>query len=687
MLAELDAQCASFSGTYTPASSAAALCGASGISMAAATTACARFQGSATPYAACLTDFCATGTTNVTSGQDDVTVTAATPPAPPASVSCSHFAPTATTGGTLLQGAGSRFLGNTSRSIVFEGVHSEGACCALAQRYACSANPVRAWQLVHGTSCVVMRSGFVEAVGETRVTSLVGRSFAAAPSPSAPPSAPIYLSEHDNVLLSQCADTNSGSVAPCREDDAQPVCASASEPCFYDPLCKAGGLGCNAAGYESCRFCGFGDYESITCPGTIATQRVTASVDVPDSCPRACTANPTETCFYDAACTDPFSNEYRGGLGCNAGGRGQNCRFCGFAPPNGTALDSMGEDLGNELAYPDCPEPAAPLAALHTESSAAMHAVSAAGAASTVSTLTSVTTTTLEVATNGVSGGAAAIVSQLQSRLCAMRTEPSSACAASLVSYSTQAIPASTRRRALANGRGLQTTAPDQVQMVTIDVALDPTSIDAATLGAALNNNSAISDMLTALTGVSAAGVQWDATYTMHLSLSASLPASSVVSSAAMQAAIASAVGSSLSRDVGALSLTNFSTDMLPPLIGLFPTNPTNPTAGAPPPPGQATQPQLSSSSDVPAWGVTLIVISCVTICGLGALGLMLQMRSQAGGMTSVGLWPPSLKMNERAQVVGELRRGYAPEEKQSLAKEHEMVAPPHGPPVVAGHV
>jgi hypothetical protein len=60
MLAELDAQCASFSGTYTPASSAAALCGASGISMAAATTACARFQGSATPYAACLTDFCAT---------------------------------------------------------------------------------------------------------------------------------------------------------------------------------------------------------------------------------------------------------------------------------------------------------------------------------------------------------------------------------------------------------------------------------------------------------------------------------------------------------------------------------------------------------------------------------------------------------------------------------------------------
>ena len=41
-------------------------------------------------------------------------------------------------------------------------------------------------------------------------------------------------------------------------------------------------------------------------------------------------------CFYDKACTDPFDAAFNGGLGCNAGGRGQHCRFCGFTANNGS---------------------------------------------------------------------------------------------------------------------------------------------------------------------------------------------------------------------------------------------------------------------------------------------------------------------------------------------------------------
>ena len=52
------------------------------------------------------------------------------------------------------------------------------------------------------------------------------------------------------------------------------------EPCFKDERCLVlndpeadpelrdpfGGLGCNAAGYAECRFCGFGQYKNIACP-------------------------------------------------------------------------------------------------------------------------------------------------------------------------------------------------------------------------------------------------------------------------------------------------------------------------------------------------------------------------------------------------------------------------------------
>ena len=43
--------------------------------------------------------------------------------------------------------------------------------------------------------------------------------------------------------------------------------ACAGQMCFKDPSCKNGGLGCNAAGMGECRFCGFGAYAGIECPG------------------------------------------------------------------------------------------------------------------------------------------------------------------------------------------------------------------------------------------------------------------------------------------------------------------------------------------------------------------------------------------------------------------------------------
>ena len=57
----------------------------------------------------------------------------------------------------------------------------------------------------------------------------------------------------------------------CTREQAQFICGSL--PCYYDPNCSVsidiyGGLGCKAAGIDwNCRFCGFGIYDMISCPG------------------------------------------------------------------------------------------------------------------------------------------------------------------------------------------------------------------------------------------------------------------------------------------------------------------------------------------------------------------------------------------------------------------------------------
>jgi hypothetical protein len=42
-------------------------------------------------------------------------------------------------------------------------------------------------------------------------------------------------------------------------------------------------------------------------------------------------AGPSEPCYLDPICLTPHLDDL-GGLGCNAGGKGQECRFCGFGP-------------------------------------------------------------------------------------------------------------------------------------------------------------------------------------------------------------------------------------------------------------------------------------------------------------------------------------------------------------------
>ena len=83
-----------------------------------------------------------------------------------------------------------------------------------------------------------------------------------------------------------------------------------------DVNCKAGGLGCNAGGHESCRFCGFDfsatggtDYSSVVCPAAAGAGPAEAvaltTVTVAGTCPSVCTGNLMEKCYYDASCDDP----------------------------------------------------------------------------------------------------------------------------------------------------------------------------------------------------------------------------------------------------------------------------------------------------------------------------------------------------------------------------------------------
>ena len=100
----------------------------------------------------------------------------------------------------------------------------------------------------------------------------------------------------------------------------------------------------------------------VDCAGSVLSQ-ATASLQLHAKCvaphcklelnchtcsvtPAAVCAGPRELCFYDPACDDPHHPAHAGGLGCNAGGVGQFCRFCGFDAfedcPSSSAVSGSG---------------------------------------------------------------------------------------------------------------------------------------------------------------------------------------------------------------------------------------------------------------------------------------------------------------------------------------------------------
>ena len=102
--------------------------------------------------------------------------------------------------------------------------------------------------------------------------------------------------------------------------------------------------------------------------------------DCPSDGARAVCAGPSEPCFFDPRCREPW-NDPHGGRGCFAAGKGPNCRFCGFgsfmgipcpvgrvrstAPhPRQTSVSVSLRwpeiEYYIEIAAPDCEPPSAP---------------------------------------------------------------------------------------------------------------------------------------------------------------------------------------------------------------------------------------------------------------------------------------------------------------------------------------
>jgi len=303
LLASLDAQCTSFNGTYTPASAPEELCTSSGVSIDAARRACARYAGldANRPYVACLTDYCGIGGKDVSGAIDDILADAGEPPSPPSpvTVTCPANTELNTTAGLAWAGRSVTFASNRAYLDTMQG----------------------------GAACIPMMPPPPLSPSPPSPPPPLPPSPSPPPPPTPPPPSPPPPSP-----LPPPPPSPQGS---CTSEPAA-VCAGPAEPCYQDPDCNSGGLGCNAGGAgQQCRFCGFKpplQKEAYPpCPGDApASVQVEESVAVPGYCPTVCTGNPAERCFYDGSCN--------GGVGCNAGGKGAKCRFCGFG------------------AYPPCPD-------------------------------------------------------------------------------------------------------------------------------------------------------------------------------------------------------------------------------------------------------------------------------------------------------------------------------------------
>ena len=275
------------------------------------------------------------------------------PSAPPSprtargtSEACAAFDSVTTRGKTLLAGDVTSSTARVDRThtIIWNQVSSVDGCCQIASRYACTDNPVVMFQLV-GTQCVLKRkksvTGFVAGVVAAIAAEVV--SFSVTPVGISRGLVGGYTEGRIYFAESPTCGNEAGQLSPCAtnglEGTAAAVCTgNEKETCYFDVSCKAGGLGCYAGGWESCRFCGFDfsrdggtNYSSVRCPGATAEPVSVTTVRVPGSCPSVCSSDATHTCYKDQACSNPYSPDYKGGLGCNAGGKGRNCRYCGFS--------------------------------------------------------------------------------------------------------------------------------------------------------------------------------------------------------------------------------------------------------------------------------------------------------------------------------------------------------------------
>ena len=119
-----------------------------------------------------------------------------------------------------------------------------------------------------------------------------------------------------------------------------------------------------APSYNKFYIVGVEDARALTEAGALASQRSRFDSAFYALC-GVCHTLFALTRVHDADCLDPLSDGYAGGLGCNAGGQGQSCRFCGFG-------------AYSEFA---CPSYSAGVAETHYEVNAALHATTDAGAA------------------------------------------------------------------------------------------------------------------------------------------------------------------------------------------------------------------------------------------------------------------------------------------------------------------
>ena len=194
----------------------------------------------------------------------------------------------------------------------------EGAAASARRRDPAAAGAVDACASVRAQRCTAVDP-------PERGSGVAARCARRAPSISARPAA----TSRSRAGWRRWSTPSSG--APARRAmgcgaKPMPTCAGRGEPCVVDARCAVvGGHGCNAGGQgQLCRFCSFTNAAGgsfLPCAGAswCSCRRKRKSRA---SARRRARGNPRQTCFYDASCGG-------GGDGCNAGGKGPRCRFCG----------------------------------------------------------------------------------------------------------------------------------------------------------------------------------------------------------------------------------------------------------------------------------------------------------------------------------------------------------------------